>query len=985
MKIKILISLTALLGLLGGIVTAEPLGTAFTYQGKLTDGGNPANGNYDLRFTIYDSPGGPAVVAGPFSNTPTAVSNGLFMVTLDFGGAAFTGEARWLEIGVRTNGAEVDFTALTPRQALTPSPYAIYTTRAGTATSATNVVAGGVVNASLAADAVTGDKVLDGSLTAADVNAGSFSNTLWKVDGNVGTTPGTHFLGTTDNQALELKVNGQQALRLEPTANAPNVIAGDSRNVVSNSFVSATIGGGGGWDEGQERPNIANDDFVIVGGGAGNFAGFTPGVYPYTEIPLAEPGSAKYAAVGGGSQNTAQGRFSVVSGGADNGVYSDGASVLGGCRNKAGVHPLTEIVGDYLDNDGDGLVDESDENSVGMSVIASGLGYESVGGGVYNWARGSCSTVGGGYFNVAEGLYAAVGGGDHNCATNWAAVPGGSYNVASGEYSLAAGHRARAQHAGAFVWADASGEVFDSTAANQFLIRAAGGVGIGTNDPAGAALHVAGPVRAASVQAVSFHGDGSGLHTLDSGSLRLGPLTIQPTFASAGSMPRAGFGEALRIAVAGNCACLANGTDGLRVYDVSDPANPLPLAHANDGLYTRDVALRGAYAYLADADGLRIYDVSNPASPVCVGHPTNTASSVDVALAGDYACLADGLDGVRIYNVADPANPVNVSQVTFGAVFASGVAVAADHLFIACSGGGLRVYNITNPASPVFLAVAYDGGLAEDVAVDGRYAYLANHSDGLRIYDVSNPATPVNVGHADDSAAAEAVAIQGRYAYLADWTNGVHIYDISDVTHPVRVQELRDSPVTHSATPSGSRLFLAYGYDGVSVYSLSSAATAPAFQGDGRLLTSLNASNLTSGTVSAERIDEALARDSEIMPTVLAGDGEGSTLDADLLDGQHATAFAAASHEHSAADIVSDTLSDARLSGNVALLNASQIFSGGNSFTNAANNFSGDGSGLTSISASAIVGGLTTNLAVLVPGGWTNTLCFTNGILRAIQ
>ena len=48
--------------------------------------------------------------------------------------------------------------------------------------------------------------VADGSLTAADLNAATFSNTFWKVDGNVGTTPSTHFLGTTDNQPLELKV-----------------------------------------------------------------------------------------------------------------------------------------------------------------------------------------------------------------------------------------------------------------------------------------------------------------------------------------------------------------------------------------------------------------------------------------------------------------------------------------------------------------------------------------------------------------------------------------------------------------------------------------------------------------------------------------------------------------------------------------------------------------------------------------------------------
>ena len=102
-------------------------GTAFMYQGRLNDGGNPANGNYDLRFTIYDSTNIPGtVIAGPLTNSATAVSNGLFTANLDFGPGVFTGPARWLDIGVRTNGSTNGFVVLSPRQMLTPTPYAIF-------------------------------------------------------------------------------------------------------------------------------------------------------------------------------------------------------------------------------------------------------------------------------------------------------------------------------------------------------------------------------------------------------------------------------------------------------------------------------------------------------------------------------------------------------------------------------------------------------------------------------------------------------------------------------------------------------------------------------------------------------------------------------------------------------------------------------------------------------------------------------------------
>jgi hypothetical protein len=123
-KFLTLLALTSAFSLQpSALLHASPLGTAFHYQGKLADGSQPANGSFDLRFTLYDADAGPGVVAGPLTNTPVAVSNGLFTVTLDFG-SVFDGNARWLEIGVRTNGGG-SFSALAPRQPVLPMPYSI--------------------------------------------------------------------------------------------------------------------------------------------------------------------------------------------------------------------------------------------------------------------------------------------------------------------------------------------------------------------------------------------------------------------------------------------------------------------------------------------------------------------------------------------------------------------------------------------------------------------------------------------------------------------------------------------------------------------------------------------------------------------------------------------------------------------------------------------------------------------------------------------
>jgi hypothetical protein len=112
---------------------ARAQGTAFTYQGRLNDGAALATGSYDLTFALFDSVTNGNQVGGTLTNTATGVSNGLFVVTLDFGAGVFDGTPRWLGIGVSTNGGG-SFATLSPRQALTPSPYAIF---AGTSARAT--------------------------------------------------------------------------------------------------------------------------------------------------------------------------------------------------------------------------------------------------------------------------------------------------------------------------------------------------------------------------------------------------------------------------------------------------------------------------------------------------------------------------------------------------------------------------------------------------------------------------------------------------------------------------------------------------------------------------------------------------------------------------------------------------------------------------------------------------------------------------------
>jgi len=184
----------------------------------------------------------------------------------------------------------------------------------------------------------------------------------WKLTGNAGTAAGTHFLGTTDDQPLELRVNNMRILRLEfgtsYLEDTANVIAGYSGNYVGEGVWGATIAGGGSnYVLGDVMcVNRVTESFGSIGGGYNNTAG----------------GSA--ATVGGGSNNTAGDNIATVGGGGDNTASGVSATVAGGNVNTASGYNAT------------------------------------VGGGLHNTASGNFSTVPGGYNNEANGHYSFAAG-----------------------------------------------------------------------------------------------------------------------------------------------------------------------------------------------------------------------------------------------------------------------------------------------------------------------------------------------------------------------------------------------------------------------------------------------------------------------------------------------------------------------------------------------------------------------------------------------
>ena len=156
---------------------ASAQGTAFTYQGRLNAGTNPVTGLYDFKLDLYNDATGGSAMGGPITNLAVAVTNGLFITLVDFGPGVFAGGSNWLHLAVRTNGGSA-FSSLTPRQQVTPTPYALFAESASASGLSgaippgdlTGVSGVGLTGVALLAGGNTfsGSQTIDGMLTVSD-------------------------------------------------------------------------------------------------------------------------------------------------------------------------------------------------------------------------------------------------------------------------------------------------------------------------------------------------------------------------------------------------------------------------------------------------------------------------------------------------------------------------------------------------------------------------------------------------------------------------------------------------------------------------------------------------------------------------------------------------------------------------------------------------------------------------------------------------
>jgi hypothetical protein len=214
---------------------------------------------------------------------------------------------------------------------------------------------------------------------------------------------------------------------------------------------------------------------------------------------------------------------------------------------------------------------------------------------------------------------------------------------------------------------------------------------------------------------------------------------------------------------------------GLSIVDISIPAIPVITSHTQFSGSLRDIVVRGEFAYIADySNGLVIFDVSDPYSPLKLsGTEPENGDIVSVEIEGDYAYCAARFGGLIVYDISDPANPFITGQVTeIGNI--SYVKKIGNYAYVYPYYGSGLLFDISDPSNPQELDVPIGFSVKEIHTAQG-FAFCISITEGLSIYDVTNPGNPIYLSGYDIPGDPYAAVLYENRLYVADSYCGLFI------------------------------------------------------------------------------------------------------------------------------------------------------------------------------------------------------------------
>ena len=239
-------------------------------------------------------------------------------------------------------------------------------------------------------------------------------------------------------------------------------------------------------------------------------------------------------------------------------------------------------------------------------------------------------------------------------------------------------------------------------------------------------------------------------------------------------------GSALDVAISEHYAYVADKNGGLQIIDVSDPAQPQPVASVTTPGAANSVAVYGSYALVADGmAGVQIYNISNPLAPQPYAELSVAGTATDIAVVGTTAYVAAGSGGLSIINLQDMLAPYSMGVCTLPGT-AQMVTMIDDVAYVAAGSGGLQLVDVGNPYDPTVIGQLATGS-ARWLSVAGDIVFLAGADGKLLSVDASDPSEPAIVQSRVPAGVARAVEVVDDLAFVADQNNGLRILSIGEV------------------------------------------------------------------------------------------------------------------------------------------------------------------------------------------------------------
>ena len=240
----------------------------------------------------------------------------------------------------------------------------------------------------------------------------------------------------------------------------------------------------------------------------------------------------------------------------------------------------------------------------------------------------------------------------------------------------------------------------------------------------------------------------------------------------------------------------------VNVMNIADPENPVNFGNYLSPVMTWDLALYGEYAFVACWwDGVRVIDISDPADPVLAAHAfgwfTGAEPGVDFCyvqaldIYGHYLYLADyqpfeGEDtkGLYIFDITDPVEPSLLSRYSLLTSSAQDIRAWGDYVYVADGNGGCEVINVSDPYLPYTSGYCSLPDGATGVDISWPFVYLSDYIfGGVQVVDVSVPETPfVTAYYKPSGVFAQGVTVNSNYVMVGDGVCGFQVYDLLTAT-----------------------------------------------------------------------------------------------------------------------------------------------------------------------------------------------------------